>query len=47
MFSNVGMTYLRIILWKNSTAISIKHRKLATFNIKKKLNSDSLYAFKW
>jgi hypothetical protein len=26
--------YLRI-LWKNSTAISIKHRILATFNIKK------------
>jgi hypothetical protein len=27
--------YLRMILWKNSTAISIKHRILATFNIKK------------
>ena len=26
--------------------ISIKHRILATFNINKKLNSDSLYAFK-
>ena len=26
--------------------ISIKHRILATFNIKKKFNSDSLYAFK-
>jgi hypothetical protein len=26
--------------------ISIKHRILATFNIKKKINSDSLYAFK-
>jgi hypothetical protein len=31
---------------KISTAISIKHRILATFNIKKKFNSDSLYAFK-
>jgi hypothetical protein len=37
--------YLRMILWKMSTAISIKHRILATFNIKK-INSDSLYAFK-
>jgi hypothetical protein len=34
--------YLRMILWKISTAISIKHRILATFNIKKKLNSNSL-----
>jgi hypothetical protein len=38
--------YLRMILWKISTAISIKHRILATFNIKNKFNSDSLYAFK-
>ena len=30
------------VLW--STAISIKHRILATFNLKK-INSDSLYAF--
>ena len=37
--------YLRMILWKISTAISIKHRILATFNIKK-INSDSLYSFK-
>ena len=28
--------YLRMLLWKISTAISIKHRILATFNIKKK-----------
>jgi hypothetical protein len=28
--------YLRMILWKISPAISIKHRILATFNIKKK-----------
>ena len=28
--------YLRMILWKISTAISIKHRILATFNKKKK-----------
>jgi hypothetical protein len=28
--------YLRMVLWKISTAISIKHRILATFNIKKK-----------
>jgi hypothetical protein len=27
--------YLRMILWKISTAIGIKHRILATFNIKK------------
>ena len=27
--------YLRMILWKISTAINIKHRILATFNIKK------------
>jgi hypothetical protein len=27
--------YLRMILWKISTAISIKHRLLTTFNIKK------------
>jgi hypothetical protein len=38
--------YLRMILWKFTTAISIKHRILATFNIKTKFNSDSLYAFK-
>jgi hypothetical protein len=31
---------------KNSTAISIKHRILETFNIKTKINSDSLYSFK-
>ena len=37
--------YLRMILWKISTAISIKHRILATFNVKK-INSDSMYAFK-
>ena len=44
---NKTATYLRMILWKISTAIStcsIKHRILATFNIKK-INSDSLYAF--
>jgi hypothetical protein len=38
--------YLCMILWKISTAISIKHRILETFNIKNKFNSDSLYAFK-
>jgi hypothetical protein len=37
--------YLRMILWKISTAFSIKHRILATFSINKKINSDSLYAF--
>jgi hypothetical protein len=36
---------LHMILWKISPAISIKHRILSTFNIKKKINSDSLYAF--
>jgi hypothetical protein len=36
-----------MILWKISTAISIKHRMLATFNKKNQniFNSDSLYAF--
>jgi hypothetical protein len=29
--------YLRTILWKNSTAISIQHRILATLNIKKSI----------
>jgi spore cortex formation protein SpoVR/YcgB (stage V sporulation) len=33
--------YLRMALWKISTAISIKRRILATFN-KNKINSDSL-----
>ena len=33
-------------IMKISTAISIKHRILATFDMKKKINSDSLYAFK-
>ena len=37
--------YLRLILWKFSTTISIKHQILATFNIKK-IYSDRLYAFK-
>ena len=37
--------YLRMILWKISTTISIKHRILASFN-ENKFNSDSLYAFK-
>ena len=37
--------YLHMILWKISTAISIKHRILATFYIKK-INSDSMYVFK-
>jgi hypothetical protein len=36
--------YLRMILWKISTAISIKHRILATFNIKK---NSILTAFKF
>jgi hypothetical protein len=31
--------YLRMILWKISTAISIKHRILATFDIKKILTT--------
>ena len=40
------LCYLRMILRKMSTVISIKHRILTTFNIKKICNSDSLYAFK-
>ena len=44
--SNIDVLgYLRMILWKISTAISIKHWILATFNLRK-INSDSLYAFK-
>ena len=35
-----------MILWKISTAISIKHRILATFNIKQN-QSERLYAFKY
>jgi hypothetical protein len=38
--------YLRMILGKISTPFNIKHRILATFNKNKKINSDSLYAFK-
>ena len=34
--------YLRMALWKFSTAISIKHRILATFNIKKINLSDCM-----
>ena len=37
-----SLGYLRMILWKISTTISIKHRILATFN-ENKFNSDSLY----
>jgi ribosomal protein S18 len=37
-----ALGYLRMILWKISTTISIKHRILATFN-ENKFNSDSLY----
>jgi hypothetical protein len=32
----IFLGYLRMILYKISTAISIKHRILATFNIRKK-----------
>ena len=38
--------YLRMILWKISTAISIKHRILATFNIEKNQFWQPIYAFK-
>jgi hypothetical protein len=38
--------YLRMIWWNNSTAISIKHRILATFNINKKNQFERLYAFR-
>ena len=48
-----GIQAVRIVFFclyqklpKISTVISIKHRILATFNIEKKFNSDSLYAFK-
>ena len=37
--------YLRMILWKISIAISIKHRILATFNIIKKLYSFKMCYF--
>ena len=42
--------YLRMILWKISTAISIKHRILATFNNdekKKKNQFERLYSCKY
>ena len=34
-------------IMKKLPAISIKHRILATFNIKKKINSDSLYVMEY
>ena len=37
--------YLHMILWNISTAISIKHRILATFNIKKTHLFERLYSF--
>jgi len=48
--NQTAMYFLRSRLFtydimKNTTAISIKHRILLTFNINKKFNSDSLYAF--
>ena len=45
LYFSFVLGYLRMILCEIATAISIKHRILATFN-KKKINSDSLYAFK-
>jgi hypothetical protein len=46
---NITLPYflrLGMILWQISTAISIKCRILATFSMKERFNSDSLYAFK-
>jgi hypothetical protein len=37
-FISFVLGYLRMILWKISTAISIKHRILATFNMKQELS---------
>ena len=39
------LCYLRMIYWNFLTAISIKHRILATFNVNKKNQFERLYAF--
>jgi hypothetical protein len=46
LFTNYDIiTYFLNLASSSEHFISIKHRILATFNIKKKINSDSLYAF--
>jgi hypothetical protein len=47
LFTNYDIkTYFLNLAFCSEHFISIKHRILATFNINKKFNSDSLYAFK-
>ena len=46
LFTNYDIiTYFLNLAFCSEHFISIKHRILATFNINKKINSDSLYAF--
>ena len=48
LFTNYDIiTYFLNLVSCSEHFISIKHRILATFNINKKFNSDSLYAFKY
>ena len=46
LLTNYDITDFLNLAFCSEHFISIKHRILATFNINKKLNSDSLYAFK-
>ena len=47
LFTNYDIiTYFSNLASCSEHFISIKHRILATFNINKKIQSDSLYAFK-
>jgi hypothetical protein len=47
LFTNYDIiTYVLNLASYSEHFISIKHRILATFNINKKINSDSFYAFK-
>jgi hypothetical protein len=47
LFTNYDIiTYFLNLASCSERFISIKHRILATFDINKKINSDSLYAFK-
>ena len=47
LFTNYDITYFLNLAFCSEHFISIKHRILATFNINKKKNSDSLYTFNY
>jgi hypothetical protein len=47
LFTNYDITYFLYLAFCSEHFISIKHRILATFNINKNFDSDSLYAFKY